>query len=297
VDITFARVGKLVLTTSRFLQAHNPTSKAGRLQLKHTILRSGPAYQNPSPDDDDSSQSQQFSGWRMGALLSCALLVSCLLTELILLIAALGLRKATVEGGYNNVLYEGSCTITKRWTTLTALLLNFIATLTISTSNYVMQCLSSPSENEVRFAHKNGRSLQIGVSSPSNVKWVSELKTLLWWLMGASSIPVHLLLNSAFFSSLQTNNYGIAVVTGDFETKSLWPHCTSSNTYYNVTPGDNQPWLPLACSIMTEANKYEKLDNAKCIDQYSNQLLSQYSNVILVSNLNSSNTNVTAEHR
>ena len=207
----------------------------------------------------------------MGALLSCVLLGFCFLAEVTLLIVALGLNNK-YRDNFENVLYEGHCTTAKRWTTLTALLLNFVATLTISSSNYVMQCLSSPSERELRHAHKNGRSLQIGVFSPSNISYLSPRKTAFWWLMGLSSIPVHLLLNSAIYSSLQAGNYGVAVVTSDFHTESPWAGCTSDNS--NNETDNVIPATVLGCSIVKEADSYEKLDNNQCIELYSTQLLS-----------------------
>ncbi|KAJ9608497.1 hypothetical protein H2200_007485 [Cladophialophora chaetospira] len=194
-------------------------------------------------------------------------------------------RKTPLRELYNGVLYKGSCSMTKRWTTLSSLILNFIATLTIGSSNYVMQCLSSPSEDELRHAHKNGRSLQIAVSSPTNIAFVAGKKTILWWLLGITSIPVHLLFNSAFFSSIQTNNYAIAVVTSNYNESSHWSYCTENNSNYNVAN-----WNSLACSVVADAENggnYERLENRDCITRYTRRIQSQYSNVILVSNASS----------
>ncbi len=240
----------------------------------------------------------------MGALLNCGLLTFCLVAEAALLTAAFAFNKK-YRDDYRNVLFEGSCSVATRWTPWTALVLNFIATLTMSSSNYVMQCLSSPSESELRQAHKNGRSLQLGASSPSNFTYLSCRKTTLWWLLGLSSIPVHLLLNSAFYSALQTNNYGIAVVTSDYDDESLWTGCNPDNSNYgdglslklNYDYYWSNPWTLLVCSMVMEAHSYDKLENSKCIEQYSTRLLSQYSNVILVSSVSSTDRGGLAEYR
>lgn len=70
----------------------------------------------------------------------------------------------------------------------------------IASTNYMMQCLSAPSEEEIRRAHKNGRSPRLGLSSPLNSFYMAPSKTVLWWIMGITSIPIHLLFNSAFYS-------------------------------------------------------------------------------------------------
>lgn len=287
MEVCFDHIGRTTITTLRYLSAHNPFSRRGRKQLKYTVMRSGPAYQDTEPAFTASEQSH-FTGWRFGALLSCILLILCLGTECALLIAANAFKIKKHQEGYQNVLWEGSCTVTKRWTTFASLLINFIATLTISSSNYVMQCLSAPSKKELEHAHTDGRSLQLGVSSPSNLRYVSRRKIFLWWLLSLSSIPVHLLLNSALFSSLQTNNYGIAVVTSDYDATSLWTGCFPGNGDYNVTPSESGLWTTLVCSIINEVDEYERLDNHDCIDQYSQRLLTQRSTVVLVANISSS---------
>ncbi|KAK5062496.1 hypothetical protein LTR84_004569 [Exophiala bonariae] len=291
VDVCFDHLGRITLTVLNYLSAHNPLSGTGRTRLKYTVLRSGPAYQEIETARGASKRGH-FTGWRLGALLSCVLLIFCLSIECALLIAANAFQNEMYQEGYQNVLWEGSCTITKRWTTFASLVINFIATLTISSSNYVMQCLSAPSERELAIAHDNGRSLQLGVSSPSNLRWLSGQKVFLWWLLSLSSIPVHLLLNSALFSSLQANNYGIAVLTSDYNDTSLWTSCSPSNSNYNVTLSDSGPWTTLVCSIIADVSTYERLENHECIEQYTRPLLTQRSNVVLVSNVSSSDRDV-----
>lgn len=67
------------------------------------------------------------------------------------------------DSAFNGLLCHGRCEVTKRWSTMISVILNVIATLTIGSSYYIMQCLSAPTGSEMRKAHKNGRSLQIGV--------------------------------------------------------------------------------------------------------------------------------------
>lgn len=64
-----------------------------------------------------------------------------------------------------------------------------------------MQVLNAPSRAELDSAHERGSWLDIGVPSPRNVFGVSFFKTTMWLLFFLSSIPIHLLFNSAIFST------------------------------------------------------------------------------------------------
>lgn len=224
----------------------------------------------------------------MGAVLNIALLLCCLLAELIMLIVAVCMDSFSSKTLADGVLYRGSCARVKQWTSGLSILLNIIATLMIASSNYIMQCLSAPSETELRHAHKNGRSLQLGISSPFNIVYMSLPKTLLWWVMGLTSIPVHLLFNSAFFSSLQTNNYALAVMTADARNPDLWSNCTTQVLSGNNDSSLPKSWTNLVCQMARNQTEYEFLENDKCIERYSQSLISQYSNVILLSTFNAS---------
>lgn len=79
-----------------------------------------------------------------------------------------------------------------------------------------MQCLAAPTRKEIDRFHAQGKYLDIGVPSVRNLRAIPRSKVLLWWALGLSSIPLHLMYNSAFFKSLVTNDYNILTVTEDF---------------------------------------------------------------------------------
>lgn len=217
----------------------------------------------------------------MGAFLTLTSLSVCLLVESIMLIIAFAKDRAEYNGKYDRAYFTGSCAVTKRLKLLIALFINAVATITIASSNYIMQCLSVPSASEVRRAHRNGRSLQIGVSSPSNLFYMSQSKATLWCIMGLTSVPVHLFLNSAFHPTWQQNEYLITIMTADYANESLWSACTT--THY-LEPG-------YVCDMYTNAtssNYFERISNAECMERYSGTMNYQYSDLILVSTWNSS---------
>jgi hypothetical protein len=73
------------------------------------------------------------------------------------------------------------------------LLINALSTILLSASNYTMQCLSAPTRSEVDDAHSTGKWLDIGVPSVRNLGRIARKRVILWWLLGASSLPLHLL--------------------------------------------------------------------------------------------------------
>lgn len=104
-------------------------------------------------------------------------------------------------------LQDGNCKRTATLTFWIHLAINVLSTLLLGASNYSMQCLSSPTRREIDKAHGQGIWLDIGVPSVRNLRRLSTTRIVLWWLLAISSIPLHLLYNSAIFSSLCRRQY------------------------------------------------------------------------------------------
>jgi len=79
-----------------------------------------------------------------------------------------------------------------------------------------MQILSSPTRSECDKAHVRRDWLDIGVNGLQNLTRISWQRRILWTLLGISSVPIHLLFNSAVFKTFDANNSFRAVVTTDF---------------------------------------------------------------------------------
>lgn len=275
VDRTLGALGSFIIASGHFLSSHNPCVSQGRRQIRRSVLRSGPAYQSPSIQGEKCNEKQQFSGWRMGALLNICLLTLCLVVEITMISVAFSMDKKSSQA-FDGVLYRGNCTVTKRWTSVLSLLLNLIATLLIGSSNYMMQCFTAPTTTVLRQEHKRGRSVHLGV--------MSTRKPLAWWIMGLTSIPVHLFFNSAFFSSLQTNDYAMTIVSADYASLGTSQNCTTITNTTNTADS----WTSLACGMVMESSGWDRLNVQDCVKRYSDPFISQYSNVVLVSSLNSS---------
>ena len=86
----------------------------------------------------------------------------------------------------------------------------------LGVSNYTMQCLSSPTRDEVDRAHAHNKWLDIGVPSARNLSKIRTSRAILWGLLAVSSVPVHFFYNSVIFKTLDSNLYSVVVANADW---------------------------------------------------------------------------------
>ncbi|KAH8798764.1 hypothetical protein DL96DRAFT_1539440 [Flagelloscypha sp. PMI_526] len=187
-------------------------------------------------------------GWRFGATLAVALgslVLVVNVTVLGLLIQRNSSHSAIVP------ISTGSCASLKHTSLFVHLAINIASSLLLSGSNFCMQCISAPTRKDIDAAHVRGRWLDIAVPSVRNIRVLGRTRLLLWLFIGLSSIPLHLLYNA----------------DGTLETK-------------NHTFGTYQ--APLLASIQANASQFQRLDNRDCITAYTQRILADRSNVILV---------------
>ena len=130
------------------------------------------------------------SGWRTGALLCCITATAILLTNIIVLVWTTSNYR--MENGIGSF-YKGSCAKAKSLNTWLQLLINILCTVLLGSSNYCMQCLTSPTRDEVDKAHRRKRLLRIGVPSLRNLRFISGYRVFVWVCLGLSALPIHFL--------------------------------------------------------------------------------------------------------
>lgn len=150
----------------------------------------------------------KLQGWKFGVTVAGWTAFSVMVLNLLFLIVGLAKFHDNITGGVGT-LFDGSCSTVDTWTTWLHILINGFSSILLSASNYTMQCLASPTRGEIDRAHSKGDWLDIGVASVRNILGrVSKRRIFLWWVLAASSIPIHLLYNSAIFKTMDANNYG-----------------------------------------------------------------------------------------
>lgn len=217
-------------------------------------------------------------------------------------------------------LYDGSCKRTRTLAFWIHLAINVFSTLLLSASNYSMQCLSSPTRGEIDKAHGQGIWLDIGVPSVRNLRRLSPIRVAFWWLLAISSIPLHLLYNSAVFSSLCTRQYNVFLVSNEFllgapfdMTSLLSVHKDSALNFTEVNPymylpqSDQAPTLSevlpdtLQVTLSDTLRDYQKnsaamvsLNNSACIEAYTAPIFSTKSDLLVVCNYTTADNSLLA---
>jgi hypothetical protein len=94
-----------------------------------------------------------------------------------------------------DTLYRDECATISALNTFIHAIVNVISTALLGCSNLCMQLLVAPTRQEVETAHAkiSPVSLDIGVPSVKNLRFISRKRATLWLLLGAASLPLHLL--------------------------------------------------------------------------------------------------------
>lgn len=142
----------------------------------------------------------RLTGWRKSAIVN-TILVSLVLVVLVISQLSLWLKSGDPFGYH--IIHSGGCAGdgVGRLNTLLHLIINILSTLVLASTNFFMQILNAPSRAELDSAHEKGSWLDVGVPSPRNAFRVCFFKTIMWLLFFLSSVPIHLLFNSAIFST------------------------------------------------------------------------------------------------
>ncbi|MCJ1239126.1 hypothetical protein MMC14_007119 [Varicellaria rhodocarpa] len=138
-----------------------------------------------------------------------------------------------------------------------------------------MQCLVSPTRKEIDSAHAKRVWLDVGIPSVKNLRFINWKRRTLWWLLGITSVSVHVLWNSVLFSTLERNDYLVMMVFQDF-LQGDSPNCmnlSNSSSYSDVIYDMYEA---------AKADNLTKLSPTECIQQYVSEMQTHWSNVFIV---------------
>ncbi|KAF4843180.1 hypothetical protein CGCSCA4_v008043 [Colletotrichum siamense] len=164
------------------------------------------------------------------------------------------------------------------------LFINILSTAVLASSNFFMQVLNAPSRQEVYAAHAQGYWVDIGIPSLWNVFNLSNFKSLAWFSLLLTSLPIHMLFNSSVF---RIDDYA-----GDFHVTIATESFLEGGSYYlpgaSLRMRDNYP-LHVDKQVnvsraATQGSKWERLGAAECREIYSDACsgLRDYRNVVLI---------------
>jgi len=220
-------------------------------------------------DGEEVKKLQTYHGWRMSVFLCAATAGTVLSINSILTLWA-SIRYGN-SGGLATI-QEGSCQKTKILSLWLHLAINVLSTILLSASNYCMQCLSSPTREEADRAHRKRVWLDIGVPSVRNLHQIAWYRIALWWALALSGVPLHLLYNSAVFSSLAATEYIV--------------YAASPSLFTNKSVNWSQPIYgraDLSLQSIRNASNWQRLENKACIDAYGQEFVSAHGNLLAIS--------------
>lgn len=202
----------------------------------------------------------------------------CAITSGVVFIVNLALTvwvglKYGLEDGFGTI-QHGHCKETKDLSLWLHVIINGLSTILLSASNCTMQCLASPTREEIDYAHRRGMWLDIGVPSMRNLSKISRTRVIIWVILVLSSVPLHLLYNSAIFSTLAVQEYSV--------------FATSSDLLNRVDLNWSSPVKTSAGPALTlqdfrNASEWDKLENEQCIEAYGQRIVSARGNLLAVS--------------
>ena len=229
---------------------------------------------------------QKVEGYHFGIL--CCAVASAVVMVINLTLTVWASKRYGLQEGLGTIL-DGKCSETKKLAMWTHLGINVLSTLLLGASNYTMQCLSSPTREDINRAHSQNLWLNIGTPSIRNLLGISRSRMVLWWLVAISSVPLHLLYNSAVFTALSTREYNAFLVQRDFLTGAPFDisHFSSFSPRIGVNDTDRVSGSlnqveNIAHALQDNQRGLQKLANRDCIRTYAAEFVSSHANVLAV---------------
>lgn len=229
-----------------------------------------PAIEQLKYDEETPRKRTWFGhGWRGGARLAFTSMCATLCINIILF--AVFIRPGITWMGGFPIVYRGTCKQAEQQNTLYHVFINILSTAMLAASNYCMQLLCAPNRTNIDNAHAHGVWLDIGIPSIRNLRFLTWKRRGLWLALCFSSIPLHLIYNSAFYAAIASNEYNILYATEDF----------LNNGQYNSTRFPETTALN-ATAIQQDSSNYTRMSNLDCIKAYSEDFVTEYKTVIAV---------------
>lgn len=131
-----------------------------------------------------------WHGWEIGARVGILAVSAVLVMNTSVTLWAL--NNFGVSAGIGT-LQTGPCGTIKRVGMWLHIAINVVSTTLLGASNYYMQCLCSPTRDEVDKSHSDRKWLDVGVQSVRNLRSVGRWRTILWSGLAMTSIPLHIM--------------------------------------------------------------------------------------------------------
>ena len=227
-------------------------------------------------------RTQKIQGYHFGIL--CCAVASAAVMVMNLTLSIWASRRYGLQEGLGTI-QEGSCGEIKNLATLIHLGINMLSTLLLGASNYTMQCLSFPTRKDIDRAHGKNVWLNIGTPSIRNLRRISRFRMLLWFLVAISSVPLHLMYNSAVFTTLSARNYYAILVQSGLSTDATFNTSAISNfpeiesNTLSVNGATSQSVVQM---LQNSQSSLQNLTRKDCKETYAADFVSSHANVLAI---------------
>ncbi|KEQ69521.1 hypothetical protein M436DRAFT_19503, partial [Aureobasidium namibiae CBS 147.97] len=238
--------------------------------------------------------------WRLVVIINTMFVGLVLLVYIVLLIWIY--NNLHVRHGVAEV-FSGTCPQGSRTAAYTHFATNAFAVLLFAVGTHASQILLSPTRAEVENAHARDRWLHIGVGGLRNMKWIHKRRLIKAVVLLATSILLTLLHNSMIFTTLATTDTAAALVTEDYLTGSRLDGATEQSIFQakakhcrNISKSSQAALTTIDFEILLQQMRVnltdlKRLSPEECRSAYSSlEVPSRFSNVLLVTSSNASNT-------
>lgn len=127
---------------------------------------------------------------------------------------------------------------------------------------------------------------RFGVPSVRNLRSISTRRVVFWWLLALTSIPLHLLYNSAVFSTLSVQKYQVYIVSSDFIDGAAFDIPDGHAVFLGTGTASAIPTAQAQATLLRyqqNLSSLRTLENPECIKAYRQAIQSSYTDVVLVS--------------
>ncbi|KAI0407008.1 hypothetical protein F4802DRAFT_612639 [Xylaria palmicola] len=242
-------------------------------------------------DDGNTSLRTRLSKRNRALLLQIALIVTIFAVNIFILVYASS-KYPTRDGV--GLLYAGDCDTVKNANRLLHLLINVLSTGILSASNYGIQLQASPTRADIDKVHRRDKWLDIGAPSLRNLRYIGRWRLVSCIVLALSSLPIHLIFNSAVFQSLASNDYTVAVVKESFLSGAGWHLSTAERNrlgdhgwdveFWGVHDPPGQSYQDIVEGMQKDVmnGTYEHKNVSECFTLYEDYWATRQGNVVVV---------------
>lgn len=150
--------------------------------------------------------------------------------------------------------------------------------------DFFMRLASSPTVDDLREAHCQGRSWDIAIHSFRNVRQISRWRAFAWITLISSAVPVQLFSHSIAFIAFSTTSYSHLLVSEAFTTGQPFGFPGVALWHRWMIESVHSQFHEILPMFESAPNKWNKLELSDCVRIYSQDLdgLQSHRNLLVV---------------